>query len=74
MIDLVIGVPIVVALVEMIKRAGLSPKYAPLVSVVLGVGMFAIFGVGETLPVLFEGLIVGLSASGLYSTSKSMLK
>lgn len=74
MIDLLIGVPILVAIVEMCKIAGLRSKYAPLLSVGLGVGLFALFGVGETLPVLFEGLVAGLTASGLYSGAKSVVK
>ncbi len=74
MIDLTIAVPIIFALVQVFKKAGLSSRYAPLVSMILGLSLFYLFGVGEILPKLFSGLIAGLSASGLYSSAKTVLK
>ena len=53
-------------IVEVVKRAGLPVKFSPLVSVTLGV----IFGILYVQPLL--GLMVGLSATGLYSGSKNV--
>lgn len=74
MIDITIAVPIIIASVEMAKMSGLSKKYAPLFAVVLGVGLFGLFCAGDLTSCLFEGLISGLSASGLYSSAKSFKK
>ena len=66
-------IPATLALVEAIKKAGLPKKYAPLASIacaVLITGIFYNFKSGF----LLEGLIVGLSASGLYSQAKTTLE
>jgi len=68
-------VMLIVGLVQMAKGAGFPSKYAGLLAVALGV----IASVGYTLfqdtPVfkaVIIGLAMGLSASGLYSTQKSI--
>ena len=66
-------IPATLALVEAIKKAGLPKKYAPLASIAFGVlitGIFYNFKSGF----LLEGLIVGLSASGLFSQAKTALE
>lgn len=74
MIDITIAVPVIIALVEAFKYAGLSSKLAPIVSVILGVAGFYFFGVDDLQVRLFEGLISGLTASGLYSGTKTLTK
>lgn len=64
-------VPVVLGLVEGIKQMGVSTKFSPLFSLILGVlgvyllGNFVISG-----PLILEGIVVGLTAAGLYSGAK----
>lgn len=60
-------VPIVIGLVEIGKMSGVPAKFAPLLSLVLGVSG-AILLVGGSLNVaIMQGILVGLASSGLYS-------
>lgn len=66
-----IAIPIVMALVEVFKKTGLPDKFAPILSVALGmaytVSYTVLSGQGEPINSLYLGLVVGLSASGMYS-------
>ncbi len=66
-------VPVILALVEILKKAGVPGKYAPLVSLVLGIGGMFLFS-GFSLESGIKGLVFGLSASGLYSGTKAVVK
>lgn len=55
-------IPILVAMVQVFKEAGLPPRYCPLFSVLLGVGLSFVIQI----PVI-EGLLAGVTAVGLYS-------
>ena len=68
--SLSISIAIVVGLVEIAKRIGLPTKFCPLLSVVLGLGVSLISDFSDWKKGLFSGLIVGLSASGLYDIAK----
>ena len=58
-------VPMIVGLVEVGKRSGLSKRYAPIAAVVLGLlGGFAIKS--DIIEAVFFGVASGLSACGLY--------
>lgn len=59
----------VFSLVEVLKMAGLPSKFAPLLSVALGIGLGFMF----MLPIV-DGLIAGLTASGAYAGIKSTMK
>lgn len=65
--ELVALVGIVIALVEIIKRVfpQVPGRFFPLASLVLGVVLGFARGFGW-----FEGLLLGLSASGVYDTAK----
>ena len=67
--DITILIPIVTGLVSAIKTAGLPSKYAPAVSLVLGIA--AAYLINDT---IVSGLVIGLSASGLYSGVKATVK
>lgn len=65
-------VPLITGLVELAKRFGLSTKYSPILALSLGV----FFGIFYTNPNdikggIIIGLMLGLSASGLYSGTKN---
>jgi hypothetical protein len=64
-------IPIIIGIVEVVKRAGLPNKFSPLVS--LAIGLFFGFVFLDTFKEsLIIGLMVGLSATGLYSGSKNL--
>lgn len=66
-------VPVVVALVEGIKRVGLNARYCGILAILLGIGGAAITAGVFSTAIILPGLIVGLTASGLYSAGRSTL-
>lgn len=71
--DFTIAVPVIIALVEGFKRLGMDSKYAFLLAMGFGTVMFYFLADGDLGPRIFEGVVSGLSASGLYSGGKAML-
>lgn len=69
--DKAIIIPMILALTEIVKRFGISSKYAPLVSIVLGVGISFLTSV--SINSALEGVVFGLSASGLWSGGKTII-
>lgn len=72
-IDLLL-IPVVIGLVQAAKNMGLSSRFAPLVGVVMGVGLEAVVSAEGSLSlahVVVVGIIVGLSSLGLYSGVKT---
>ena len=65
-------IPFLVALVEVTKRLGLPSKFAPLVSVALGIGLGLAVYPDPTRAVLV-GAMNGLGACGLYSGGKAVV-
>lgn len=65
---------VIIGLLEIAKGLGLSTKYVPIVSVILGVLSVCIYGDGNIAENVLVGLAVGLSAVGLYSTTKNVLE
>lgn len=74
MMDLTLMVPIIIALVSGVKQAGMDSKWAPVLSIVLGMVGFYFLADGEVGVRLFEGLVAGLTASGLYSGVKATIQ
>lgn len=64
-------IPLIIGMVEIIKRAGLPVRFAPIVAVAIGL-FFGIFYLDTLKEGIIVGLMVGLSASGLYSGSKNL--
>lgn len=58
---------------ELIKRLGLPSKYAPLTSVALGIAFAMYFLKDNSSDIVFAGLVMGLTVSGLYSGGKALL-
>ncbi|EOR26269.1 MULTISPECIES: hypothetical protein [Bacillaceae] len=68
-------VEVFIALVELFKKSlGLPVRYAPLVSVLLGVPVGILYLDVDLKTGIVYGLIIGLSACGLYSGAKSITK
>lgn len=74
MFDITIAVPVIIALTQAFKGIALQEKYAPFLSVAFGCVLFYFMGDSTITQNLFEGLVAGLTASGLYSGTKSVLK
>lgn len=72
--EFIVLVPVVVGLVQAIKLTGYLPtQFAALVAIILGivaVGLTDSFVAANIL----QGIVVGLSAAGLYSGTRSTLK
>ncbi len=67
-------IPIIIGVVEVFKRIGLRAKYSPLLSLIFGL-LFGIFYVEAPLKEgILVGLMLGLSASGLYSSTKNLFE
>jgi len=74
MVEFSIVVAVIVGLVEAVKRAtNLDTRFAPIVSVVLGLLIVGLFGVEGVTSNLLDGIIAGLTASGLYSGTRATL-
>ena len=62
---------VIVGISEVVKNLGLKCKYLPLFNLVLGIILSTFFmtdlGLQES---ILQGLIIGLSASGLYDQTK----
>lgn len=67
------AVPLVLALVQLVKGIGMPTKYTPLLSVIMGVAL-VVFVEGYMVDSVMTGLVVGLSASGLWSGTRAMLR
>lgn len=72
MIETSILLAIIIGLTEVTKRLGLKSKYAPLVAIVLSLGL-TFLTMGATKETLIAGLVVGLTSVGLYSGVKTTL-
>jgi len=68
-------VPVILAMVELLKRVGIPKKFSPIVAVILGVlAGFYYLAPGEPKKAIFLGLVSGLSAIGLWSGTKNTLE
>ncbi|MHA6250904.1 hypothetical protein [Oceanobacillus sp. CAU 1775] len=68
-------IPLIIGLVQLIKTTGLNKKYLPFISLVFGLvgGIFFLYP-GDIRAGIIVGLMLGLSASGLYSGTKNTLE
>lgn len=67
-------IPIIVGLIQVVKKFGLPSKLAPLVSLLLGmIAGFVYLAPDNPKKAILYGLVAGLSAVGLYSGGKSTI-
>lgn len=67
-------VPVVVGLVQGVKgfiETDRSSRWVPVAAIAIGVGLSALIG-GGLVPIVVGGIVVGLSACGLYSASATI--
>lgn len=72
-IELVL-VPILIGILEAIKRSGFNSKLIPVLSILLGVLLGIVFTGFDVKEGIMAGLYIGLSAVGLYSGYKSVVQ
>lgn len=67
-------IPLLIGILEVLKKVGLKEKYVPVASVLLGIVIgIGLFGNGDIRAGLVQGIFIGLSAVGLYSGTKNSL-
>ncbi|KXY83438.1 holin [Bacillus cereus] len=74
MVSLAVMIGIVVGLSQIVKTIGLQTKYIPLLNLTLGIVLGVLFLDGDIKTNVFQGIIIGLSASGLFDHTKIMKK
>ncbi|MGE6501144.1 holin [Bacillus wiedmannii] len=74
MVSLAVMIGIVVGLSQIVKTIGLQIKYIPLLNLTLGIVLGVLFLDGDIKTNVFQGIIIGLSASGLFDHTKIMKK
>lgn len=72
-VQFLVLVPVVLGVVQVIKKTGLSTRWSPLLSLVLGVVGALAIAKGYSADAVIQGLIAGLSAAGLWSGTKATL-
>lgn len=70
----VILVPVLIGLLEVIKKTGFNSKFIPALAIVLGVVLGVIYSGCELKEGILMGIVVGLSSVGLYSGVDNTLK
>lgn len=74
MASLAVIIGIVVGISQIGKTVGLQTKYVPLLNVTLGIVLGVLFLGGDIKTNVFQGIIIGLSASGLFDHTKIIKK
>jgi hypothetical protein len=60
---------VIIAIITALKSFGLPTKWAPFVGIALGIGSVLLVAFFEpTAEIIFTGIVIGLSALGLYDT------
>jgi hypothetical protein len=71
--EFLILVPVVLGVVQALKELGLNSRYAPILSVLLGVGAIGLL-TSYTGASALQGIVIGLTSSGLFSGVKRTLE
>ncbi|TKI79681.1 holin [Bacillus mycoides] len=74
MIEITAIIGVVVGLSQIAKINGLQTKYIPIFNLTLGIMLGVLFLSQEIKMNIFQGMIIGLSASGLFDHTKIMKK
>jgi len=63
----------IIGVVQVLKMSGLPSRFAPLASLLLGVSFSIYFLHDSSYITVFAGVVAGLTSSGLWSSSKSLI-
>jgi len=68
-------IPLIIGLVELLKGVGLNNRFLPVASLILGIAAGIIYVYPDDLKSgILAGIILGLSACGLYSGTKHTIE
>lgn len=68
-------IPLLIGILEVIKKLGINKKYIPIISLLLGIGTgILLFTDGDFKVGIIKGIYIGLSAVGLYSGGKNTIE
>lgn len=71
----VVLIPLILGIVELFKRAGVNKKVLPFIALVIGIAVGVIYVADFDLKQgILVGGMLGLSASGLYSSAKNTVE
>ena len=74
MFEITVMIGIVVGLSQIGKTIGLQTKYVPLLNLTLGIMLGVLFLSQDIKKNILQGMIIGLSASGLFDHKKIIKK
>ncbi|HDR7782385.1 MULTISPECIES: hypothetical protein [Bacillus] len=74
MIEITVMIGVVVGLSQIAKTVGMQTKYVPLLNLTLGITLGVFFLSQDIKTNIFQGIIIGLSASGLFDHTKIIKK
>lgn len=75
MVDIALVIGIVVALVQLVKQLNfVDNKYLPVIALVIGVIAGVFYVDGDIQQKILQGVIMGLSAAGLFDQTKIITK
>ncbi|WP_002150863.1 hypothetical protein [Bacillus cereus] len=74
MIEITTMIGVVIGLSQVVKTIGLQTKYIPLFNLTLGITLGVLFLSQDIKSNILQGIIMGLSASGLFDHTKIMKK
>ncbi|PHG70107.1 holin [Bacillus toyonensis] len=74
MIEITVIIGVVVGLSQIAKIVGMQTKYVPLLNLTLGIMLGVFFFSQDIKTNVFQGIIIGLSASGLFDHTKIIKK
>ena len=67
-------IPVIVGIVEVLKRIGLKDRFAPITSIIIGIVLGILYGnEGDIKKGVLQGVYFGLAATGLYSGTKNVV-
>lgn len=74
MIEITAMIGVVVGISQIAKTTDCKTKYIPVFNLTLGITLGVLFLSQDTKMNIFQGIIIGLSASGLFDHTKIMKK
>ena len=74
MVEMTVTVGVVMGLAEAAKRLGFPAKFVPLLNIGLGLAGAFLWSAGAWQERIFNGLAIGLTASGLFSGAKNVVE
>lgn len=67
-------IPLLIGLLEVIKKIGVKEKYIPIFAIVFGLIIGIVFLSSDIKEGIIIGIYIGLSAVGLYSGTKNTME